>query len=298
MRVLVSGGSGFIGYNFLSHLIKKNQDIMVIVRDVNSISKFNVKKVILDLNEINNNFQKIIDFNPDVFVHLAWEGIPDYSYKFSKRNYLNTIKFIRLLVNSTNCSKIISSGSCWEYNDGNIDGLCHEGLNLNPLKPFSVYKSKIYKDVSLIADKKNITFNWLRMFYVYGVGQRIESIIPSLINNIKNKKKINLNYPANINDYIYIDDLVKIMNIFVLNNFRSGIYNLGSGKGIEVRNLLKIIDLEINGNDFLTQNYLKNIDKHKRNQNFYACTKKLLKNISDFQFTDINTGVQKIIKGI
>ena len=39
-----------------------------------------------------------------------------------------------------------------------------------------------------MVNKKNILFNWLRLFYVYGPGQRGESIIPMLIEKIKNKK--------------------------------------------------------------------------------------------------------------
>ena len=54
-------------------------------------------------------------------------------------------------------------------------------------KPFSIYKDKIFKEVSEIA-KKNIIFNWLRLFYVYGPGQKNDSIIPMLIETLKSKK--------------------------------------------------------------------------------------------------------------
>ena len=38
-----------------------------------------------DLNNIEKNFKEVKEFNPDVFLHLAWEGIPNYSEKFSKK---------------------------------------------------------------------------------------------------------------------------------------------------------------------------------------------------------------------
>ena len=101
-----------------------------------------------------------------------------------------------------------------------------------------------------------------------------ESIIPSLIETIRNKKTLNINYPANKNDYIYVDDVIKFINIFINQHVPSGIYNIGSGKGIEVKNLLKIIDKEVNGTNDLYKKYLSIIDENKRNQNFYACTKK------------------------
>ncbi len=113
---------------------------------------------------------------------------------------------------------------------------------------------------------------------------------------LKIKKKIDINFPANINDYIYIDDVVKILCKFLEDRIASGIYNLGSGKGIEVKKLLKIVDAKINHNNIITSEFLSKIDENKRNQNFYACTKKLSKFIKNFKFTDINSGINQIIK--
>ena len=117
-----------------------------------------------------------------------------------------------------------------------------------------------------------------------------------LIEKIKNKKKIEINFPANVNDYIYIDDVVRIISKFIEESIVSGIYNLGSGQGIEVKKILKIIDNKINHNEIITSNYLSKIDKNKRNQNFYACTKKLSKFIKNFTFTDINSGINNLIE--
>tara|TARA_Y200000002_G_scaffold131739_1_gene108533 strand:+ start:15656 stop:16558 length:903 start_codon:yes stop_codon:yes gene_type:complete len=298
MKILISGGSGFIGRNLLNYLNKNNMNIMLIGRNLDFLGKNNYKKKFLDLNDFNYDFREIKNFNPDIFLHLAWEGIPNYSEEFSKKNYLNTIRLTKMLVSQTSCYKIISTGSCWEYNDGNIEGRCNEDLLLNPKKPFSIYKHKIFKEIDEITKKKKITFNWLRLFYVYGPGQKKESIIPMLINNIKYKENISINFPDNINDYIYIDDAVRIIFIFLSSNIKSGIYNLGTGKGTKVKDLIKIIDHEINGNTSFSYKYLTNLNKNLRNQNFYACTEKLKKNINNFEFMNINTGIKKLIKSI
>ena len=298
MKILISGGSGFIGRNLLNYLNENDMDIMLIGRNLDLLGKNNYKKKLLNLNDPDYNFQDIKNFNPDIFIHLAWEGIPNYTEEISKKNYLNTIRLTKMLVSQTSCYKIISTGSCWEYNDGNIEGECNEDLLLNPKKPFSIYKQKIFKEISEITKNKKIIFNWLRLFYVYGPYQKKDSIIPLLINNIKYLKNININFPENINDYIYIDDVVRIIFIFLSSNIKSGIYNLGSGKGTKVKDLIKIIDLEIHGNNSFSQKYLTNLNKNLRNQNFYACTQKLKKNINNFEFTNINTGIKKLIKSI
>ena len=296
MKILISGGSGFIGKNLVNYLIQNNYNVMLIGRNIDHINVTDLKKQTFDLNNLNNDYEEIIKYDPDVFIHLAWEGIPNYNEKFSKKNYYDTIRIIKDLLNYTNCSKIISTGSCWEYNDGNIEGKCKEDLTVDPQKPFSIYKNKIFNEVFEIANEKNILFNWLRLFYVYGPGQKKGSIIPMLIEKIKNKKKIDINFPANVNDYIYIDDVVKILCNFLDDSIASGIYNLGSGKGIEVKQILKIIDSKINRNINITSEFLSKIDENKRNQNFYACTNKLSKIIKNFTFTDIRSGINNLIE--
>tara|TARA_B110000902_G_C14003129_1_gene473466 strand:- start:122 stop:733 length:612 start_codon:yes stop_codon:yes gene_type:complete len=201
-----------------------------------------------------------------------------------------------MLVNSTSCSKIISTGSCWEYNDGKIIGKCKESETINPSKAFSIYKKKVFQEVSKITKDKQITFNWLRLFYVYGPGQKENSIIPMLINTFKNNKPINIHYPSNKNDFIYVGDVIKIIGEFISKDCPSGIYNVGTGKGIMVYELLKIIDNVINGNNNLAVEYLKNIDINKKNESFFSCTKKLKKHFDNLEFVDIKDGINKMLK--
>lgn len=296
MKILISGGSGFVGKHLVNYLLGKNKNIMLIGRNLDFISDTKVKKKLLDLNSSNFDYQEIIDYNPDVFVHLAWEGLPNHSEEVSKKNYFNSMRIFKMIINSTSCSKIISTGSCWEYNDGNIYGECREDFKINPQTPFSIYKNKIFNEVFDITKKKKITFNWLRLFYVYGLGQKKTSIIPMLIDSIKNKKKININYPSNINDYINVIDVSKIIDCFITKNLSSGVYNLGSGKGVEVKKLLEIIDKNINGNNNLTSEYLAKVEEKVKIQNFYASTEKISKYIMNLELIDIKTGIKDLIK--
>ena len=67
------------------------------------------------------------------------------------------------------------------------------------------------------------------MFYVYGKGQRDESLIPTIINDIKLKKCPRILNLFASNDYVFIDDVVDLMNRIIQKNSPSGIYNVGSG---------------------------------------------------------------------
>ena len=296
MKILLSGGSGFIGKNFLKYFNQNHSEhnILIIGRNLQANTKKNLY-LKFDLNNIDKNFNEVKEFNPDVFLHLAWEGIPNYSEKFSKKNYENTMKIINLIANETNCKKIISTGSCWEYNDGNLIGECREDNLIKPSKPFSTYKQKIFEETKKIAKNKKILFNWLRLFYVYGPSQKNSSIIPMLANKLRQKEKIKINYPANKNDFIYIDDVAQILSKFILTNYISGAFNVGTGKSTSIYELFKIIDLHINGNNEISEKYLKTINLSEIKQDFYASTDKLIKHFKNFDFTDINIGIQKFL---
>ena len=75
MNVLITGGSGFIGKRLINYLSNKNYKIMLIGRNLKFNQTDNIIRKKFDLNNFSLKDQEIIDFNPDIFVHPAWEGI-------------------------------------------------------------------------------------------------------------------------------------------------------------------------------------------------------------------------------
>ena len=71
MNVLITGGSGFIGKRLINYLSNKNYKIMLIGRNLKFNQTDNVIRKKFDLNNFSLKDQEIIDFNPDIFVHLA-----------------------------------------------------------------------------------------------------------------------------------------------------------------------------------------------------------------------------------
>ena len=60
----------------------------------------------------------------------------------------------------------------------------------------------------MICAEKKIDYVWLRLFYVYGLNQRKNTIISTIIENLLKKKKIKIKNPTAKNDYVYIDDVL------------------------------------------------------------------------------------------
>ena len=157
MNILITGYKGFIGKNLINELsIYDNYNLLLIG---NNKSKYNTRyknKYVLncDIDKINNIKKKIIDFKPDIVIHLAWKGIPVLNFQNSYDSLKFSIKFFELIFNFTNCKKVIVSGSCNEYS--NNKGVCKEKDYSIPLTFFSWSKLSLYEYLLLKCKEKKI----------------------------------------------------------------------------------------------------------------------------------------------
>ena len=295
MNILLTGSSGFIGKSLLNILDNKF-NILSITRKKTSNSK---KILIGDLNKLEIIKNEIINFNPEIVIHLAWEGIPDYSKDISEKNYYNSKNFLKFVIQNTNCKKIISVGSCWEYQ--NQSGSCKEvNININNEKPNKYFinaKKKLFEDVKSLCIEKNIILNWFILFFVYGKGQKKSSIIPHIVRSIKNGDNPTILFPYNKNDYIYVDDVSRIIFKFLIQDFPSGRYNLGTGKTSSVIDLCKIIEKKLLKSNIISDN-ICNVRDNKVKSNFWANMEKTFKVIGSYKFKSIEEGINLYIKSV
>ncbi len=231
MKVLITGITGFIGQRLFKQLGAKD-DIYVICRKPVIGFPKNVSVMVADLNGSGQLYDNLKIIRPDVCVHLAWEGIPDYGYITSRRNLDHASALWHHLVEECGCSKIIATGSCWEY--GKSSGVCREEDLVTTDSYFSWAKHSLYDLGSLLAVKYGITFNWARIFYAYGPGQRGGALIPMIKDALKKNEQPKIKMPYNANDFVHVDDIAQALNLFVHQNISSGIYNLGSGRSTPV----------------------------------------------------------------
>ena len=293
MNILITGSSGFIGSNLVNSLLENEVKLLPLSRKNKSIHY--KKHLFIDLKNFEKIKKKIIIFKPDIVIHLAWQDIPDYSFEVQYLNFKISINFLNFIINETNCKKIIVSGSCWEY--GINKGPCVEGHDNRINSYFSWSKKSLYSFLNLLCKEKSINLIWLRIFYVYGPGQKKTSLIPSIVNLILKSKKINIKFPYNCNDYIYIEDLINAFNFVIYNKMESGIYNLGSGKTHSVLKIAKILEQKISGNNIMS-NRIHNKKISYRRINFWADKKKSKKIFKDIKLISIEQGLEKYLNSL
>jgi dTDP-6-deoxy-L-talose 4-dehydrogenase (NAD+) len=297
MRILVTGASGFIGKRVCGALLASGHEVAALCRSKFEIAPAQSKTFKYIPYVMGEILPKEVEaFEPEALIHLAWDGIPDFSELKCVENYESQIRFFIQTKSLSSLKKIICSGTCREY--ASKQGVCFEGDRMEPDSYFSWAKQALSDFLRISCIERNISFVWFRIFFVYGPGQRKESLIPTLIRSYKLKILPNIKNPNVSNDYIYIDDVVNAIISALKKQNLSGIYNLGSGKLTTVSEIALIVEnLMIEGTDYLVKPvYAKDDDLIPNG--IFADTSLASNQLEWSPKTDLADGIRRTIKSL
>jgi dTDP-glucose 4,6-dehydratase len=251
MNILVTGGLGFIGSNFIKYIINKKETNIIVNIDTttkqhSASNKNNVKDFqdnpkykfydfwleMLDNPFIKNQFKQIIkEYNITHIVHFAAESHVDNSIsdprRFIQSNILGTFNLLEIIKDFSEIRfHHISTDEV--YGTLGEEGKFTETTPYAPNSPYSASKAAsdmlvrayhhTFKSLVTISNCSNN----------YGPNQHNEKFIPVVINSILNNNKIPVyGNGKNIRDWIFVEDHCEAV-WFVLNNGKIGeIYNIG-----------------------------------------------------------------------
>ena len=233
MNIFITGGTGFIGKYVVATLLRrKKHRLLVLTRDIAHARALFPNEDLLsyaqgDLEHIAALEPHLKRFQPDVCLHLAWEGIPDYGVVASVKNLNQGISLFQAAARS-GCKKIIATGSCWEYEANNA---------------FTAAKNALRELGGIIAKEHDSDFLWARLFYVYGPGQKETSLLPFLCGRVKAGAIPELKNPHARHDFVYVQDVAEALVRLAELRKKKGrtCYEIGTGKRIAIKNILGIM---------------------------------------------------------
>ena len=242
-KILITGGTGFIGYHLAKKCIKLNWEVTSLSTNkpikLRKIKK--VKYIVADISS-KKKIKNKIKLNFDYVVNLA--GYVDHTKKIKtiKSHYIGCKNISSIFINS-NIKKFLQIGSSIE--NGKIISPQKEN-NIRNRKIHSIYgKSKLLSTNFLLDLHKRYNFpvTILRLYLIYGPYQDPNRIISIAILNSIFNKEFDCSNGKQSRDFLYIDDLVDgIIKILVKKNNLSGeILNLGFGKPIRIKKIIQNI---------------------------------------------------------
>ena len=267
-RILITGISGFVGHHFIQYLYDNVPGTEVLGIDIN-IPKYDIEYYkgcldihiqLVDLMDVEMLKKVFSGFKPTYVLHLASFSSVAYSWEHPNESFVNNTNiFLNLLdaASSTNREcRILSIGSSEEY--GNVtkeDIPIKERLKLYPISPYSVARVSQELLSKLYADSFGMNIVMTRSFNHIGPWQDERFAVPSFISRIlnisysgKSEGSIETGDITLVRDFIDVRDVVRAYYM-LLEKGRSGeVYNVCSGRGIRLSDLIDMISKQIDVN--------------------------------------------------
>ena len=226
MRIFITGASGFLGDRVLLQL--KGHEILSLSRNPEKIvAKHDVCIIKGDLHNPGEWQSELERFAPQWCMHLAWEGLPDYSFSRCRINLDASLKLLEIL-SHVGMNRIVIAGSCWEY--GSVGGAVRESQPVNSCGIFASTKHSLRIMLESMARENGFEYRWARIFFSYGPGQRATSLMAQCHAAFSKGKAPDIRSPSIAQDFVYVDDVAQGLVSLTESDAPSGVYNIGSGK--------------------------------------------------------------------
>ena len=253
MRLLITGGAGFIGSNYLRHILE-NEVRYSEVRVLDALTYSGTESNFLGINRSDFQFIQgdIRDYDlvykatsgVDVIVHFAAESHVDRSIDSSRVFVETNVLGTEILLSAALKNKIktfihVSTDEVY----GSIEsGSWNEEFPINPNSPYSA--SKAASDLIALSFHRTheLDVRVTRCSNNYGPRQFPEKVIPLFITNLLEGKKVPLyGHGKNVRDWLHVSDHCRALDLVLQKGKAGEIYNIGGGRELSNIDLTKII---------------------------------------------------------
>lgn len=301
MKILITGGMGFIGSATANRLRKDGHDVIVFDNGSTSINPAHLdRNIYLQIGDIRNkeNINQIFaSFRPDVVMHFAGRIN-------ARESVLHPQKYIDNNINGTatcldacvkhNVRKIMfaSTGGCI-YGSSLSPSL--EESPLNPENPYGITKLTCEKFLKYYYDTHCLEYIALRYANVYGPLQQPFTgcgVIAIFIDDILKNRIINIKGSGHqVRDFVYIDDVVEA-NMKTLSSNYVGALNIGTGQGTNIKSIADKIKSHSNRH---VDTFYGDEEAGDQDISILNCNK--ARDILNWHaLTDIDEGIKKVIE--
>lgn len=282
MKILITGGNGFIGSALALKLKQQEHEVFIFDVDNGDISNENALTIFN-----NKKIEHVYHLAACTFVPESWKK----PHKFYNVNVLGTLHALEFS-KTHKCSLTFMSSYVYgtpEYNP--ID-------ELHPVKAFNPYAhSKIIAEqlCNFYIENHGLKISIVRPFNIYGPGQAEHFLIPTILKSILYGKSetVEVLNDKPKRDYIFIDDITDALALIL--NDSSGVYNIGSGASVSVREIINIAK-KITGSK--KKIVSRDILRPNEVEDMVADTKKIANKFGWAHKTSITTGLTKCINSL
>jgi CDP-paratose synthetase len=240
MRILITGATGFIGGAILKRICTFYENVNILVRRSSNLdllpSNLISKVQIFTEDDINSKDFISNDRPFDCIIHAAtsYGNNPDEIFSTFFVNELLPIKLIEIVLQGNKITKFI-----------NLDTFFNNGRNeYDYLSSYTLSKCHFQQWGQSIAKNKKICFINMRLFHVYGPGDKQQKFVPFIFENCINGNSIDLTSGTQTRDFIFLNDVIDAIECVVKADLNADYhtFDVGTGELLSIEDLVKLIN--------------------------------------------------------
>ena len=248
-RVLVTGGSGFVGRHTLPALVGMDVDVHACSRSLRP-SANGVTWHRADVLDSASAASLVAQVQPDVLLHLAWFATPPDFWR-SPLNLRWTAASLDLAQAFVRAGgrRIVGAGTCAEYLWRASP--CVE--DATPIRPASVYggcKAAVWSALEPLARDAGVSAAWARLFFIYGPHEPPGRLVPSLVTAMRAGTAARCRTAAHVRDFLHVSDVGSALAALTMSDV-TGAVNVASGQPVAVGTIAKGIARRLERADLL-----------------------------------------------
>ena len=240
MKVAVTGATGFVGTHVLRELARRTGvEVVGASRrpPADGALPGKARHVVLDLADPSADaFERL--GRPDVLIHLAWAGLPNYrSLHHFETELPRQYAFLRALVGG-GLLRLFVAGTCYEY--GMSSGELDEAAEAAPSNPYGYAKGALRRQLEFLRADRPFALTWARMFYMYGAGQPPGSLYTQLAAAAaRGDTRFAMSGGEQLRDFLPVERIAQHIVEVALKHPDAGVVNICSGQPTSVRSLVE-----------------------------------------------------------
>jgi dTDP-glucose 4,6-dehydratase len=310
MNILVTGGCGFIGSNFINYILKKDKTIKIFnidclnycANEKNIVNHHNYKFIKGNITSKDLVLHILNEYSIDAIIHFAAQSHVDNSFdnslQYTTDNVMGTHVLLQASKEYGKIKKFLHFSTDEVYGEVDLEHPgCHEKSLLNPTNPYAATKAAAEFLVRSYYHSFKLPVVIVRCNNVYGPNQYPEKLIPKFIKLLKEGKKLTIHGKGDTRrNFIWAEDVSIATELIFNRGVLNEVYNIGTTQEFSVMDVAKLL-VEKLTDDKTLENHIEFVEDRPFNDFRYSVDTTLLKSLGwEELFVNFNANINYLIE--